>query len=168
VRRAPFNQMRFVFVDRIVSAEPRCHIETLKNVSATEDVFADHFPGYPVLPGALVVEAFAQASQLLIGLSHEFAQVGRLRRLSRVAFRRQVRPGDQLAIRCERRAGEGAWVLEATATVDAQRVAAATLEYALEPAGPGTQAGRHAERLRALARELQRAPVGIAGPDGHE
>ena len=99
--------MRFVFVDRIVSAEPRRHIETLKNVSATEDVFADHFPGYPVLPGALVVEAFAQASQLLIGLSHEFAQVGRLRRLSRVAFRRQVRPGDQLAIRCERRAGEG-------------------------------------------------------------
>jgi 3-hydroxyacyl-[acyl-carrier-protein] dehydratase len=44
--------MRFVFVDRVVSAEPRRSIETLKNVSAAEDVFADHFPGYPVFPGA--------------------------------------------------------------------------------------------------------------------
>ena len=90
--------MRFVFVDRLVSAVPPRHIETLKNVSATEDVFTDHFPGYPVFPGALVVEAFGQASQLLIGMSHDFAEVGRLRRLSRVAFRRQVRPGDQLKV----------------------------------------------------------------------
>ena len=52
--------MRFAFVDRIVAAEPLRRIDTLKNVSATEDVFADHFPGYPVFPGALVVEAFAQ------------------------------------------------------------------------------------------------------------
>ena len=72
--------MRFVFVDRLVSAEPPRHIETLKNVSATEDVFADHFPGYPVLPGALIVEAFAQACQLLIAMSHDFAEVGQLRR----------------------------------------------------------------------------------------
>ena len=151
--------MRFVFVDRVVSAEPRHHIETLKNVSATEDVFADHFPGYPVFPGALVVEAFAQACQLLIGMSHDFAEVGRLRRLSRVAFRRQVRPGDQLSIRCERRAGGAAWVLDARATVDGQPVATATLEYTLEPARAGTEAAQQAERLRALARELQRSPV---------
>ena len=151
--------MRFVFVDRVVSAEPRHHIETLKNVSATEDVFADHFPGYPVFPGALVVEAFAQASQLLIGMSHDFAAVGRLRRLSRVGFRRQVRPGDHLSIRCERRAGGAAWVLDARATVDGERVATATLEYTLEPARPGTEAAQQAERLRALAHELQRSPV---------
>jgi len=105
--------MRFVFVDRVVSAEPRRSIETLKNVSAAEDVFADHFPGYPVFPGALVIEAFAQASQLLIGMSHDFTAVGRLHGLSRVAFGRLVRPGDQLAIRCERRSAEGAWVVDA-------------------------------------------------------
>src|SRR4030095_4946197 len=120
--------MRFVFVDRIVSAEPRRHIETLKNVSAAEDVFADHFPGYPVYPGALVVEALAQASQLLIGLSHEFTAVGRLGGLSRVAFRRAVRPGDQLAIRCERRGLGDAWVLDAAATVDGQRGGGGALE----------------------------------------
>ncbi|PYN23370.1 MAG: 3-hydroxyacyl-[acyl-carrier-protein] dehydratase FabZ [Candidatus Rokuibacteriota bacterium] len=148
--------MRFVFVDRIVSAELRRSIETLKNVSAAEDVFADHFPGYPVFPGALVVEAFTQASQLLIGMSHDFTAVGRLHGLSRVAFRRPVRPGDQLAIRCERRGADGAWTLDASATVDGQRVAAATLEYTLEPALPETAAARQADRLRALARELQR------------
>jgi 3-hydroxyacyl-[acyl-carrier-protein] dehydratase len=150
--------MRFVFIDRIVSAEPRRHIETLKNVSAAEDVFTDHFPGYPVYPGALVVEAFAQASQLLIGLSHEFTTVGRLGRLSRVAFRRAVRPGDQLAIRCERRGLGDAWVLDAAATVDGQPVAVATLEYTLEAALPGTESAREAGRLRLLAR----APVEAA------
>src|SRR5437016_12322821 len=109
--------MRFVFVDRIVAAEPLRRIDTLKNVSATEDVFADHFPGYPVFPGALVVEAFAQASQLLIGMSHDFAAIGQLSRLSRVAFRPQGRPGGQLWIRCQRRPGDEAWVLDASAPV---------------------------------------------------
>jgi len=90
--------MRFVFVDRIVAVEPSRRIETLKTVSGLEDVFADHFPGYPVLPGALVVEAFAQASQLLIAVSRDFAEVGRLRGLSRVAFRHPVRPGDRLKV----------------------------------------------------------------------
>ena len=73
-------------MDRIVKLDVPHRIETSKHVSGLDDVFADHFPGYPVLPGALVVEAFAQACQLLIALSEEFAAVGRLRRLSRVAF----------------------------------------------------------------------------------
>ena len=150
--------MRFIFVDRIVGAEPGRRIETLKNVSATEDVFADHFPGYPVLPGALIVEGFAQACQLLIAMSHDFTEIGRLERLSRVAFARAVRPGDQLRIRCDRRTGDGAWALDATATVDGSRVATATLEYRLERAAPSTGARRQADRLRALQRELQPAP----------
>src|SRR5262245_60111590 len=160
--------MRFTFVDRIVVAEPPSRIETSTHVSGLDDVFADHFPGYPVLPGALVVEAFVQAAQLLIGLSHEFTQVGRLRGLSRVAFRHPVRPGDVLAIRCERRAGEAAWVVDATALVNGRRVASAGLEFALEPAAAGTDDGGHAERLCVLARELPRAPVAVASGDGGE
>ena len=154
--------MRFVFVDRIVAAEPLRRIDTLKNVSATEDVFADHFPGYPVFPGALVVEAFAQACELLIAMSHDFVEIGRLEGLSRVAFARPVRPGDQLRIRCERRAGEGVWALDATATVDGVRVAAATLEFRLERAAPGTGARRQADRLRALQREREPASLALA------
>ena len=160
--------MHFVFVDRIVKLDVPHRIETSKHVSQLDDVFADHFPGYPVLPGALVVEAFAQACQLLIALSRDFSEIGRLRQLSRVAFRHPVRPGDQLAIRCERRGGDDSWVLDATAMVASRRVAAATLEYELEPAAPGTDAERHAARLGALARELMRAPIGIVTRGGDE
>ena len=108
------------------------------------------------------MEAFAR----LIAMSHDFARIGRLRRLSRVAFRHQVPPGDELAIRCERRAGgESPWTFEAVARIGARRVATAMLEYTLEPAEPGTDAGRHAERLRGLARELWPVPV-AAGARG--
>src|SRR5437763_16295776 len=100
--------MRFLFVDRIVTLDPGRTIEILKNVSATEDVFDDHFPGYPILPGALLVETFEQASQLLIGASHDFARVGRLQGVSRAAFRHFVRPGDQLRVRCTRATGNDA------------------------------------------------------------
>ncbi len=154
--------MRFVFVDRLVAVDPGRRIETLKNVSMTEDVFVDHFPGHPILPGALVVESFHQAAQLLIALSHEFTQVGRLTRLSRVAFRRFVRPGDQLRLRCERRPASEAWVLAASADVDGRRVATATLEYELAPVRAGTATAAQADRLSALARELQQSPLDVA------
>ena len=151
--------MRFIFDDRIIAVEPGLAIETLRNVNATEDVFADHFPGCPILPGALIVEAFAQAAQLLIGLTSDFAQVGRLTRLGRASFRHFVRPGDQLRIRCERRAAGGAWVLAATADLAERRVATATLEFEVEEARSGTDAGAEAARLRALAGEIQRSPL---------
>jgi 3-hydroxyacyl-[acyl-carrier-protein] dehydratase len=158
--------MRFIFVDRIISVEPGRAIETLKNVSATEDVFADHFPGCPVLPGALIVEAFGQAAQLLIGLTSAFTRIGRLTRLTRGSFRHFVRPGDQLRIRCERRAAGGGWTLAATADVADRRVASATLEYEVEEAPPGTEAGAEAARLCALAEELRRSPLDLASRGG--
>ncbi len=154
--------MRFLFVDRIVSFDPGRTIETLKNVSATEDVFDDHFPGYPILPGALVVETFEQASQLLIGLSSDFARVGRLRSVQRAAFRHFVRPGDQMRVRCARTAGDDTgWTLSATATVDGRRVASAVLDFALVPAVDADK--DHAERLREAARVLREAPIELAG-----
>ncbi len=130
-------------------------------MSATEDVFADHFPGYPILPGALVVESFQQAAQLLIAMSHDFTRIGRLTRLARVAFRHFVRPGDQLRLRCERRSAAAGWVLAASADVDGRRVATATLEYALDDAVSGTAAAGEAERLKALVRELRQSPLDL-------
>lgn len=158
--------MRFVFVDRIVAVEPGRSIETLRNVSATEDVFADHFPGFPILPGALIVETLGQAAELLIGMSHDWKQVGRLVRLSHASFRHFVRPGDQLRVRCELRSSAEPWVLTASADVDGRRVATATLQYALEAALPGTDAAARAARLAALARELQQSPLDLAARGG--
>jgi 3-hydroxyacyl-[acyl-carrier-protein] dehydratase len=153
--------VRFLFVDRIVALDPGRTIETLKNVSATEDVFDDHFPGYPILPGALVVETFEQASQLLIGVSHEFARVGRLRAVQRAAFRHFVRPGDQLRVRCARTAGDDAgWTVSASGDVDGRRVASAVLDFAL------VEDTAHAERLREAVRELRAAPIDAAGHGG--
>jgi 3-hydroxyacyl-[acyl-carrier-protein] dehydratase len=151
--------MRFIFVDRIVAVVPGRSIETLRNVSATEDVFTDHFPGCPILPGALIVESFGQAAELLIAMSHEWRTVGRLARLSRVSFRHFVRPGDQLRLRVERSGASDTWVLAGTADVDGRRVATGTLEYALEEARPGSEAAARTARLGVLARELQPSPL---------
>jgi 3-hydroxyacyl-[acyl-carrier-protein] dehydratase len=155
--------MRFVFVDRILALDPGRAITTLKNVSATEDIFDDHFPGCPIFPGALIIETFEQATELLIGLSTGFARVGRLERISRAAFRRFVRPGDQLRVRCERREGDGpAWTVAASAEVDGRPAATALLEFGLEDAMSGEPHAR-ADRLRELARVLREGPLELAG-----
>ena len=157
--------MRFLFVDRLVSVDPGRTIETLKNVSATEDVFDDHFPGSPIFPGALVIETFEQASQLLVGISHDFARVGVLRGVYRAAFRHFVRPGDQVRVRCARAgATDAAWTVSATAEVEGRRVASATLELAVVDAVGEHKL--HAERLREAVRVLRAAPVDAAGRGG--
>ena len=149
--------MRFLFVDRIISFDPGRTIDTLKNVANTEDIFDDHFPGYPILPGALVMECFEQASQLLIAGSHDFARVGRLDGVQRAAFRHFVRPGDQLRVRCARVKGDDtAWTMSATGEVDGRRVATATLEFSL------VEDTAHAERLRETVRVLRASPIEMA------
>jgi 3-hydroxymyristoyl/3-hydroxydecanoyl-(acyl carrier protein) dehydratase len=153
--------MRFIFVDRILTLDPDRTIEILKNVTATEDVFDDHFPGYPILPGALVIETFEQASQLLIGMSHDFARVGRLQRVERAAFRHFVRPGDQLRVRCARVAGdEEGWTVRAAAEAGGRRAASATLHFAL------VEDKAHGERLREAVRVLRAATIEAAGQGG--
>ena len=131
-------------------------------MSATDDVFDDHFPGFPILPGALIVETFEQASQLLIGASHDYARVGRLTRVRRASFRHFVRPGDQLRVRCERTASaDDAWTMSVAADVDGRRVASAVLEFVLVDAVDGDKA--HAERLRETMRVLSEAPIAAPG-----
>jgi 3-hydroxyacyl-[acyl-carrier-protein] dehydratase len=157
--------VRFLFVDRIIVLDPGRTIETLKNVSATEDVFADHFPGHPILPGALLVESFEQASQVLIGVSHDFARVGRLRGVQRGVFRHFVRPGDQLRVRCVRTAGDDEeWTVSATAEVDGRRVASALLDFAIVSAVDADK--EHAERLRENVRVLRTAPIDMTRDGG--
>jgi 3-hydroxyacyl-[acyl-carrier-protein] dehydratase len=168
--------MRFFFVDRLLAVDPGVAIEILKNVTTTEDVFEDHFPGHPIMPGALVVETFEQASQLLVALSHDFARVGRLTSVRRCAFRHFVRPGDQLRVRCaragldERRGARGEavsgpapshWTIAASAEVDGRRVATATLDLALVPAEGADK--EHAERLREVVRMLRASPIEPGG-----
>jgi 3-hydroxyacyl-[acyl-carrier-protein] dehydratase len=163
--------VRFVLVDRIVGLTPGQAIQALKNVSASEDVFDEHFPGWPIFPGAMLVEVFEQAAQLLIGATYRFERAGRLTRISRVSFRRLVRPGDQLAVQCERRRndlessgaalpGEGApWTIVASASVDGTTVATGTLEFVADDVRAGRDVLEIAERYREMARVLEADPV---------
>jgi 3-hydroxyacyl-[acyl-carrier-protein] dehydratase len=147
--------MRFVLVDRILRLEAGSVIEVRKNVSASEDVFADHFPGWPIFPGALLVEVFEQAAQLLIGTTYRFERAASLIRVSRVAFRRFVVPGDQVTVRCERRSGdETAWTIAASATTDGNVVATGTLEFVVEDARGADEASARAARYREMAHML--------------
>lgn len=162
--------MRFILVDRILAVEAGRSIEALKNVTNTEDVFLDHFPGCPIFPGALIVEVFEQSVQILIGITSAFGRVGRLERLARASFRRAVRPGDQLRVRCERREDASAprdgrpereWRIAAVAEVDDRPVASALLHYALVDVEPGTEAERDARRISELVRTMRQDPLAL-------
>jgi 3-hydroxyacyl-[acyl-carrier-protein] dehydratase len=93
----------FLLIDRVIELEPNKRIRALKNVTANEPFFQGHFPGHPVMPGVLVVEAMAQAGGLLTQLSLEAEPVKSeklfyLVKVDNARFNRMVVPGDQLDI----------------------------------------------------------------------
>lgn len=92
----------FLMVDRMLEIEAGKRAVGLKNVSANEEFFNGHFPGYPVMPGVLIVEALAQVGATAV-LSIE-GNAGRLAFFTGIdncRFKRQVVPGDQLRLEVE-------------------------------------------------------------------
>jgi 3-hydroxyacyl-[acyl-carrier-protein] dehydratase len=91
----------FLLVDRVVEFEANKRVLAYKNVSNNEPFFTGHFPGYPVMPGVLVIEALAQAGGLLTQLSNHTGTEGKLFYLVKVdnaRFSRMVVPGDKLEL----------------------------------------------------------------------
>ena len=125
-----------LLVDRVITHEPGVRVTAVKNVTVNEEFFQGHFPGTPLMPGVLMIEAFSQLSTLL--LLH--ADGGRpsgwvfLRGIDNAKFRRQVVPGDQLELDVSlgRRRGPLAMVA-ATAKVGEHVVAEAQLVMAVVP-----------------------------------
>jgi UDP-3-O-[3-hydroxymyristoyl] N-acetylglucosamine deacetylase/3-hydroxyacyl-[acyl-carrier-protein] dehydratase len=93
----------FLLVDRILELEPRKRIVGLKNVTINEPFFQGHFPGHPIMPGVLIIEAMAQVGGvLLLGLMDDpESKVVYFMSLDNVKFRRPVKPGDQIRFELE-------------------------------------------------------------------
>lgn len=127
--------MRYVLLDRITLLQPPERALGVKCVSLSDDIFVDHFPGHPVMPGALILESLAQLAGVL--LEAAMRERGRhdlhalLTMADRVKFRHAVRPGDRLEI--EARAltvSEDGGQAQAWARLDGTLAAEAQLSYA--------------------------------------
>lgn len=121
----------FLLVDKIVEMEVGKSIVGIKNVSINEPFFQGHFPGHPVMPGVLVIEAMAQVAGILAYSSDESirSKITLFVGIDKARFRKPVMPGDQLrfeivATGCKR----GIWVFDAKAFVDGKLVTEAELK----------------------------------------
>ncbi|RJX19579.1 MAG: 3-hydroxyacyl-[acyl-carrier-protein] dehydratase FabZ [Desulforudis sp.] len=92
----------FLLVDRVVELEPGKRAVAIKNVTVNEPFFEGHYPGYPVMPGVLIVEALAQVAALAVLSLPEYRDKTPLfAGIDSCRFRRQVVPGDQLRLEVE-------------------------------------------------------------------
>ena len=121
----------FLLVDRVTEFERSSRIVCHKNVSINEPFFQGHFPGHPVMPGVLVLEALAQAGGLLTQMSHEADATGKLFYLVKIdnaKFSRMVVPGDQLELCVKlKRTIRNMALFEGVARVDGEQVACADI-----------------------------------------
>jgi|GEM_PF-1186469 len=87
-------------IDRILGVEPLKEVRAVKSLSFRENYFRDHFPGFPIMPGALQVEAMIQAAQWLLRKSFDFPRVDfSACSISNARYTKYVRPGDQLNLK---------------------------------------------------------------------
>jgi 3-hydroxyacyl-[acyl-carrier-protein] dehydratase len=93
----------FLLIDRVLEIERKKKIVAIKNVTINEPFFAGHFPGYPIMPGVLIMEAMAQAggAMLLTEVADRSGKLIVFTGIEKARFRRPVVPGDQLRIEVE-------------------------------------------------------------------
>ena len=125
----------FLLVDRVTELEPWKRVIGIKNVTANEPFFQGHFPGNPVMPGVLIVEAMAQVGGVLACLSIRDANKAKGSRdstffmsMDKVKFRKPVVPGDQIVFEVAAlRSGSRVWKFAGKAFVEHRLVAEAEL-----------------------------------------
>ena len=121
----------FLLVDRVTEFEANKRILGIKNVTINEPFFQGHFPGHPVMPGVLVIEALAQTGGILTQLSHQTDSSGKLFYLVKIdnaKFSRMVVPGDQLSLEVElKRTIRNMALYQGIARVDGEQVACADI-----------------------------------------
>jgi len=94
--------MRFSLIDRIETLEPGVQISAVKNLSMAEEYLADHFPGFPVMPGVLMLEAMAEAGAWLVRVTDDYTHsMVVLAEVRNVKYGQFVQPGETLRIAAE-------------------------------------------------------------------
>ena len=149
--------MRFSLIDRITALEAGRSISAVKNLSLAEEYLADHFPGFPVMPGVLMLEALVQSGAWLMRFTEDFQySTVLLKQAKAVRFNSFVTPGRTLMVEAsvhERAAG--AYTLKATGTVDGASAVSArlTLEQ-FNPAERNPELAASDEHRRQAMRDL--------------
>src|SRR5438067_2534246 len=157
--------MRWIWIDRIVEFTSGKSARAIRNTSMAEDLYADHFPGYPVMPAALMLEGLAQTGGILVGEANGFREKVVLAKIPRAHFTREVLAGEQVIYEVEllHLRPEGASVLG--------RVLAGEPELGRPPRRLPVRHGKHISSHRA-DRRGRGQPAGhrrgsvLAGPAG--
>ena len=132
------HRFPFVMIDRVISMDGDQSLVAIKNVSINEPFFPGHFPGHPVMPGVLQLEAMAQAAGvLLLKRGSSEGKVAFFMSADKVKFRRPVVPGDRLEIvaKLEKVRGEKLATASAECSVDGKVVSSASLMFSLVDSG---------------------------------
>ena len=152
IQRAIPHRFPFLLIDRVLSITPGKQIVCSKSVSGNEPFFAGHFPGFPIMPGVLIVEAMAQAGAVL--LLREVGDAGGklvvFTGIERARFRKPVFPGDQLRIEVEVLAFRGyAGRMEGKAYLGDKLACEAVISCQL--AAPGAKRGAETPKPEGIA-----------------
>lgn len=153
--------MRFSLIDRIDAIEPGESVKALKTLSLAEEYLADHFPGFPVMPGVLMVESLVQAGAWLMRHTEEFRYSAVLLKEARaVRFNNFVSPGKTLQVECKvKKRDETTYTLLGNGTVEGASAVSARLtleQFNLSDRDPSLAASdeRRIRKLRELFNAL--------------
>lgn len=146
--------MRYLLVDRIIDWNKDRHIKGVKNVAMTEDFLEFHFPGNPIMPGVLLLEALTQLTGWLVAASSDFASWFLLDKVRQCKFYGFALPGDQVVLEVKVLEGSepGRALCSATGLVDGRRKVVAEFEGNLVPLGTIEDPAEQMKFFRVLTR----------------
>jgi len=146
----------FLLIDRVLEFEPQKRVVAIKNVTMNEPFFQGHFPGAPIMPGVLVIEAMAQAGAVLLlsELEDRHSKLAVFTGIDGAKFRRSIAPGDQIRIEVNvvsfrPRAGK----MEGKAYIDGKLACEATLTCMIVPRRQESASPQHAKEEAAASQE---------------